>query len=1686
VKMPFRCLSAVLLLVPAAAPLAPGSAEGAQQQSQDEAIYLEEVKKDFLERARKCEESRDWKGLFEHHQFALRRYGQSVVQIAPDRWTSVREYFLGRISRLPKEAFDFYRFENDGKARAAFEKARESAVRRDLERAVEEYFFATGTDEVIDGLAAQAFDEGRVEEARTWWNRLLRLYPDSRIPRAVTAARVANACRVSENAGALADLRKYVTQNKVDGKLTIGGRAVDVATYVGQLAMPERPVALRPAKMPYVPDPEERVRRPTLGVRNDIRRWVYDFNEDKGEPVAEVQVEAPQKQVVVRQIIRGRPFRMDVQGPPPYPEFPLLPAYARVRGKEYVIFTDGSRVVAVDPARVKGKSSTSGVYWKYPSEKPIPRPATGSNGQYGRPYIGVTIDGEYAFATMYSTPEARPREPNQQNQDGFEGVTAVKCLHIPTGKLVWDTDLAPLLDEFKTVCKEFYERNFSYSAPPLVRGDRLYLGICTSPMGELESRVICLDRKTGKPIWTTFLSSVPGLQGGFMNGIAFLPAYLPMLAEQGGTLYVQTNLGVVGSLNPANGALQWLARYRRAGRRMQPNTGIMEAAFKRPANPPILWNGTLFVLAQDRAELMAFDASSGEEIKLPAGGDMHADLEWKSMLHLLGPVNDELVIAGAAKSFELRLRDDKGPCFRANYLIASSSRGAGRGVLTEDYAYLPVVGEEENNPLGGLGVYDVRTWKVVERPAWKEANEGGNLLVAGNYLIVATNRIAVYTDVETLRNQYARRLNQSPPHPESLLEYGETMRENERLEDAGEAYLSFIRAVEGDPRYADKVREVRRELHGIFLKRGDDAARRSEEGVRQIAEATRQLQDAAKQRDEAERKGDEEAKRNAAAQLRSAEAAKRTAEAARKADAEKALECYGFAKQFAWDRGSEAEAVKRLAGTYEGLGLWQEAVNQYQDLIQKGRQLLHQEREDVTKLWAHAARRIDDIVSKAPGAYADVEKQAADALKKVKEESVDGLRDVMDRFPNSKAAKEAFGKMRDTLLKQGKLDKLRALYGDFQDRFKLKLNFDAYKDLLELLEKLGDLDRLRFELGRFGDRFSEESLVKDGNEEPVKDYVERRLAELSRRPRAVSELKGPLRLVGELEAVKPSFDPQGVATGHQPLCPLGVEPGTFGADRELFKRGSTVELWDLKARRRLWARPHPGAWLGVLYGDAPQGVSVMFVKPGSPAEKAGVKKDDLLLSIDGVALRSSTAGEVLSALAPGASAELLLRRAAADVRIRVTLAPMPADLRPAIVGASFTREGALAVAWEDLLASIDLATGEVQWTFRVSRDRFHFHAFHATEGRLYLYEAVRTDRYADPMRLPAPGAPVIFKPEEAHHLLFCLSDFTGEVLWARKFSFEAGNPTQEFKIDFMGKYLADHVSFLHMSSRTGMYEWSLWLIPSQAGARSESGPLREPQRRPLLGQKLAHAVDEEGGIFYYVADIPERRDRTLYSLNLNPSRQGFKPVEIPLQQKFMPQNFNYSTCSLAADRDYIALVVSPPQPGADHKIWVWKTADLKDRSVSLLEGRTLPVNRPSGLGIGGDGLLYVYNIPREKSQGTASGRAYLTAFRLKSPTGVEPAWDAKAPVMNDTSLATMTHDAGNFEVLTTPRGSQAGEPGEKPMMIVYDRQAEGYVRIDRTDLVLPSDTPGELGLPAVAWRGRLYVMSTRALEIYAD
>jgi hypothetical protein len=270
------------------------------------------------------------------------------------------------------------------------------------------------------------------------------------------------------------------------------------------------------------------------------------------------------------------------------------------------------------------------------------------------------------------------------------------------------------------------------------------------------------------------------------------------------------------------------------------------------------------------------------------------------------------------------------------------------------------------------------------------------------------------------------------------------------------------------------------------------------------------------------------------------------------------------------------------------------------------------------------------------------------------------------------------------------------------------------------------------------------------------------------------------------------------------------------------------------------------------------------------------------------------------------------------------------------------------------------------------------------------------------------------------------------------------------------------------------------------GARTEPGAPARAEHRPLLGQVLSTAVVEETGTFYYVADMmSDSRSRMLYSLSLDPSRKDFKPVEIPLHQaKYVPQNTNYTVCSLVASRDHLALLVSPAQPDGQYRLLTWRISDLKDRALSLLPQRTLGVNRPGGLGLGADGTLYVYNVPRGKTSAGA-GRAYVTAFNLNAPPENDPVlWDAMAPALGDPVSSQFLPDSGAYAVLSSPRGSFPDDAGEAAAcIVVYDKTAEGTVVITRQET-------GNFDLGgrpfASLWRGRLYLLTSKALEVYGN
>src|SRR5688572_6352441 len=242
--------------------------------------------------------------------------------------------------------------------------------------------------------------------------------------------------------------------------------------------------------------------------------------------------------------------------------------------------------------------------------------------------------------------------------------------------------------------------------------------------------------------------------------------------------------------------------------------------------------------------------------------------------------------------------------------------------------------------------------------------ESGNVVRAGNYLLYASaTKLSLYTDTEVVRAEYRRRLHQSPSSPAAWQEYGRLMRTNERWSEAARGYLNFITAVEGDPEWTGRSREVRTELHGIFLKLGGEAA-------------------------------------------------------AKKLHID-AVAHYGSARDFAWDGPTMAEATRLLAGACEIAAenqlddaekrAWvKRAVEEYQELIRRSPPGFVRPGEAM--IWMPVARfaslRIAGLVKKyGPETYDGVARAAAEELRKAGKGPA-ALQSVVALYPDSPAAVE--------------------------------------------------------------------------------------------------------------------------------------------------------------------------------------------------------------------------------------------------------------------------------------------------------------------------------------------------------------------------------------------------------------------------------------------------------------------------------------------------------------------------------------------------------------------------------------------------------------------------------------------------------------------------------------------------------
>ncbi|HMN97198.1 MAG TPA: PDZ domain-containing protein [Phycisphaerales bacterium] len=128
----------------------------------------------------------------------------------------------------------------------------------------------------------------------------------------------------------------------------------------------------------------------------------------------------------------------------------------------------------------------------------------------------------------------------------------------------------------------------------------------------------------------------------------------------------------------------------------------------------------------------------------------------------------------------------------------------------------------------------------------------------------------------------------------------------------------------------------------------------------------------------------------------------------------------------------------------------------------------------------------------------------------------------------------------------------------------------------------------------------------------------------------------------------------------------------FGDDRTskaAFEEVFGLPLAEIERAWRGWVLDEPiarrvvvpgSASLGVAVDDVPDGARVVRVLAGSAAEKSDIRRDDVIISVDGVSTSSATElVAVVARRAVGAEVEVVLRRGREYFRIKAILQPLP-------------------------------------------------------------------------------------------------------------------------------------------------------------------------------------------------------------------------------------------------------------------------------------------------------------------------------------------------------------------------------------------------------------------------------------------
>jgi outer membrane protein assembly factor BamB/tetratricopeptide (TPR) repeat protein len=320
----------------------------------------------------------------------------------------------------------------------------------------------------------------------------------------------------------------------------------------------------------------------------------------------------------------------------------------------------------------------------------------------GVPRFTMTAHDNKLFARMGSQITSHSLETYENRSGGY-----LVCLDLSAqGRLVWKPDGRILPDDDK----------WAFEGAPVVDGSDLYVAMRKSDVRP-QAYVACFDVETGRRRWRTMICSAETPGGGQLAEITH-----NLLTFDQGTLYYNTNLGLVAALSARDGRLQWATLYPRAKKSGPDGRDKRTAHFYRDLNPCIYYRGKLLVAPADCESIFALEAGSGEliwETALP-----------EDVVHLLGVGAGNLLASGDTLWW---IDVERGKVLKR--WPDTTPLGHGRGILMGDEVVWPTDGElylfdQQVSPRGSKPRPPLN---LSERQA-----AGGNLVAGGGLLLIAT------------------------------------------------------------------------------------------------------------------------------------------------------------------------------------------------------------------------------------------------------------------------------------------------------------------------------------------------------------------------------------------------------------------------------------------------------------------------------------------------------------------------------------------------------------------------------------------------------------------------------------------------------------------------------------------------------------------------------------------------------------------------------------------------------------------------------------------------------------------------------------------------------------------------------------------------------------------------------------